>query len=90
VWTWLAGALGTAHLRAYADPQRAQAFLLDAAASRTAAAFGSLPEIADGEAPSGARGAVAQAWSVAAILDAWHATNVRLPTVTAGSSDYRR
>jgi predicted glycogen debranching enzyme len=90
VWTWLAGPFATAHLRAYADPQRAEAFLLDAAAGSTAAAFGSLPEIAEGDAPFGACGAVAQAWSVAAILDAWHATNVRIPTVTAGSSDYRR
>jgi predicted glycogen debranching enzyme len=90
VWTWLAGPFATAYLRAYADPQGAQAFLLAAAAGNTGAAFGSLPEIAEGDAPFGARGAIAQAWSVAAILDAWHATKVRLPTVSAGLGDYRR
>ena len=39
----------------------------------TADAIGTLAEIADGDAPFAARGAFAQAWSVATVLDAWTA-----------------
>ena len=72
VWTWLAGPFAHAHLRAYGDPAAAE-LLLCAIAARDGAAVGTLSEIADGDAPFEPRGAVAQAWSVATVLDAWHA-----------------
>jgi predicted glycogen debranching enzyme len=71
VWTWLAGPFAQAHLRAYGDPEAAE-LLLGVTGSRATAAVGTLSEIADGDAPFEPRGAVAQAWSVATILDAWH------------------
>jgi glycogen debranching enzyme len=71
VWTWLAGPFALAHLRVHGDPA-ASAALLDACASGlTADAIGTLAEIADGDPPFAARGAFAQAWSVATVLDAW-------------------
>ena len=71
VWTWLAGPFALAHLRVYGDPA-ASAALLDASASGlNADAVGTLAEIADGDPPFAARGAFAQAWSVATVLDAW-------------------
>ena len=70
VWTWLAGAFIAAQRRVY--PQRDVAALLAGVAAGTrAGALGTLAEIADGDAPFAARGAFAQAWSVAALLDAW-------------------
>jgi 4-alpha-glucanotransferase len=45
----------------------------------TADALGTLPEIADGDPPFAARGAFAQAWSVAALLDAWTALAATSP-----------
>lgn len=71
VWTWLAGPFVQAHRRVYGDGA-ASAALLDACATGLSAdALGTLGEIADGDAPFAARGAFAQAWSVAALLDAW-------------------
>ncbi|HEX3466474.1 MAG TPA: amylo-alpha-1,6-glucosidase [Candidatus Elarobacter sp.] len=71
VWMWLAGPFVRAHRRVYGDAA-ASAALLDACATGLSAdALGTLPEIADGDAPFAARGTFAQAWSVAALLDAW-------------------
>ncbi len=72
VWTWLAGPFAQAHLRVYGDPDAAE-MVLAVTGSRSGPALGTLPEIADGDAPFEPRGAVAQAWSVAVVLDAWHA-----------------
>ena len=71
VWTWLAGPFALAHLRVYADPAVAAALLAECAGTLTDAALGMLGEIADGNAPFSSRGAIAQAWSVATVLDAW-------------------
>ena len=57
----------------YEDPRRAFAFLEPMAHHLSAAGLGSISEIFDGEAPFIARGAFAQAWSVAEILRAWRA-----------------
>lgn len=73
VWAWLLGPFVLAHLRVYGDPQRAFAFLEPMAHHLLAAGLGSISEIFDGEAPFVARGAFAQAWSVAEILRAWRA-----------------
>ena len=70
VWTWLTGTFVAAQRRVY--PQRdADSLLAEVAAGLRADAIGTLAEIADADAPFAARGAFAQAWSVAALLDAW-------------------
>jgi len=64
VWPWLLGAFSTAYLRAY--PQRRSK--VDGwwqTLAEYLEQHGSLPEIADGDAPHRARGCPAQAWSVA-------------------------
>jgi predicted glycogen debranching enzyme len=73
VWTWLAGPFAVAYARAHGDAAAAAGLLEATAAGLTADAIGTLGEIADGDAPFAARGAFAQAWSVAAVLDAWTA-----------------
>jgi len=73
VWAWLLGPFVLAYLRVYEDPRRAFAFLEPMAHHLSAAGLGSISEIFDGEAPFIARGAFAQAWSVAEILRAWRA-----------------
>ena len=73
VWAWLLGPFVLAHLRVYGHPGRALAFLEPMAHHLLAAGLGSVSEIFDGEAPFIARGAFAQAWSVAEILRAWRA-----------------
>ena len=73
VWTWLTGPFALALLRT-GSPSAAAAVLAAAADGLDALALGTLAEIADGDAPFAARGAVAQAWSVAAVLDAWTQT----------------
>jgi predicted glycogen debranching enzyme len=73
VWAWLLGPFVVAHLRVYADFRRAFAFLEPMSHHLLAAGLGSISEIFDGEAPFIARGAFAQAWSVAEILRAWRA-----------------
>ena len=71
VWTWLAGPFALAHLRAYGDAAASAALLETCASGLHADAIGTLAEIADGDPPFVARGAFAQAWSVATVLDAW-------------------
>jgi predicted glycogen debranching enzyme len=73
VWAWLLGPFVLAHLRVYRDPQRAFVFLEPMAQHLLAAGLGTVSEIFDGDAPFIARGAFAQAWSVAEILRAWRA-----------------
>jgi predicted glycogen debranching enzyme len=73
VWTWLAGPFAVAQRRVYADAAASGELLAACASGLTADALGTLPEIADGDAPFAARGAFAQAWSVASLLDAWSA-----------------
>ena len=73
VWAWLLGPFVLAHLRVYGDPRRAFAFLGPMANHLSSAGLGSVSEIFDGDAPFVARGAFAQAWSVAEVLRAWRA-----------------
>ncbi|HEX3549184.1 MAG TPA: amylo-alpha-1,6-glucosidase, partial [Candidatus Elarobacter sp.] len=70
-WTWLAGPFALAYARAYGDKAAARALLDACADGLSADALGTLAEIADGDPPFTARGAFAQAWSVATVLDAW-------------------
>jgi predicted glycogen debranching enzyme len=79
VWTWLACPFALAHARVYGDAAASAALLEAVAGGVTADAIGTLAEIADGDAPFSARGAFAQAWSVAAVLDAWTRLDAPLP-----------
>ena len=76
VWSWLLGPFVTAHLRAYGDPDTARSFLAPLRGHlREDGVVGSISEIFDGDAPFPPRGAPAQAWGVAQLLEAWTATN---------------
>jgi len=73
VWPWLAGAFVEAWLNARGgtDQARAEArhrFVEPLAGYLDAAGLGSLPEIADGDAPHAPRGAPFQAWSMSELL----------------------
>ncbi|MDB5070950.1 MAG: glycogen debranching enzyme, partial [Candidatus Eremiobacteraeota bacterium] len=83
VWTWLAGPFALAHRRAYGDSAASAALLEACASGLTADAIGTLAEIADGDPPFAARGAFAQAWSVATVLDAWTQITEAAPTTAA-------
>jgi glycogen debranching enzyme len=63
-----------AHLHVYGNPIQARQFLAPMANHLMAHGMGSLSEIFDGDAPMKPRGCIAQAWSVAEILNAWFAT----------------
>jgi glycogen debranching enzyme len=63
-----------AHLRVFADAARARSFLEPFAHHLRAYGLGTLGEIFDGEPPFAPRGCFAQAWTVAEVLRAWHAT----------------
>jgi glycogen debranching enzyme len=78
VWAWLLGPFALAHLEAYGDAARARA-LLDPLADHLADhGVGSVAEIFDGAAPFAPNGCIAQAWSVAETLRAWHTLTARL------------
>ena len=70
VWGWLLGPFVQAHLRVYQDPAQAQRYLSPLLHSLQTGCLGTLGEIFDGDAPFATRGAFAQAWTVAALLQA--------------------
>jgi predicted glycogen debranching enzyme len=72
VWPWLLGPFAIAHARVFADLSLARSFLEPMREQLADNGLGTLGEIADGVAPFEARGAIAQAWSVAETLRAWH------------------
>mgnify|MGYP006424859553 CR=1 FL=1 len=71
VWSWLIGPFVHAHLQAHGDPDAAQRFLNPLLRHLDAHGVGSISEIFDGDAPFTPRGTPAQAWGVAALLEAW-------------------
>jgi 4-alpha-glucanotransferase len=71
VWGWLLGHWALAHYRVNDDAAAAQQWLAPIADHLRDAALGQVSEIFDGDAPHRPRGAPAQAWSVACILEAW-------------------
>jgi predicted glycogen debranching enzyme len=71
VWTWLLGPYVCAHVAAFGDRDRARELLGGIEHLLMAYGVGTLPEIADGDAPYEPRGCFAQAWSVSEILRAW-------------------
>jgi predicted glycogen debranching enzyme len=72
VWGWLLGPFALAHLRVYKDKQQAASFLAPMAQHLHSAGLGTISEIFDGDAPFTPKGCIAQAWSVAEVLRAWH------------------
>ncbi|NBC01387.1 MAG: glycogen debranching protein [Bacteroidetes bacterium] len=82
VWSWLLGPFVQAHLRVYDDPATAQSFLTPLLRHLGGGGCGStISEIFDGDAPFAARGAPAQAWGVAQLLEAWQLLRLsRTPT----------
>jgi predicted glycogen debranching enzyme len=72
VWPWLLGPFSLAHARVFGDRALARSFLEPLAEQLGDAGLGTLGEIADAVAPFEPRGAIAQAWSVAETLRAWH------------------
>ncbi len=72
VWGWLLGPFALAHLRVYNDKALAASFLAPIAQHLHAAGLGTISEIFDGDAPFTPKGCIAQAWSVAEVLRAWH------------------
>ncbi|HKU81629.1 MAG TPA: amylo-alpha-1,6-glucosidase, partial [Candidatus Tumulicola sp.] len=72
VWTWLLGPFAVAHARVYRDAAAAHALLRPLTDALDDFGLGTLGEIADADAPFEPRGAIAQAWSVAELLRAWH------------------
>jgi predicted glycogen debranching enzyme len=73
VWGWLLGPFALAHYRVYRDRQAARRFLNPLGRQIYASGLGTLSEIFDGDAPFTPRGCIAQAWTVAEVLRAWHA-----------------
>jgi glycogen debranching enzyme len=73
VWTWLLPHYALAHARVHGRREEALALLEPLGQLMGACDVGSLPEVADGEAPFTPRGCIAQAWSVGEALRAWHA-----------------
>jgi predicted glycogen debranching enzyme len=72
VWGWLLGPFALAHFRVYNDRAAALRFLEPLGQHISAYGLGSLGEIFDGDAPFTPRGCIAQAWTVAEVLRAWH------------------
>jgi len=72
-WAWLLGPFALAHFKVYRDAAAALSFLEPLADHLGDYGIGSIAEIFDGDAPFAPGGCIAQAWSVAETLRAWHA-----------------
>jgi len=72
VWAWLIGPFIEAHLHAFGDPARAAEILAPMADQLRIEGMGTVNEIFEADAPFAPRGCVAQAWSVAECIRAWH------------------
>jgi len=71
VWTWLLGHWALAYYRVHGDAVAAQAWLAPIGDHLADAGLGQVSEIFDGDPPHMPRGAPAQAWSAACVLEAW-------------------
>jgi predicted glycogen debranching enzyme len=71
-WGWLLGPFVLAHLRVYNDPARARTFLKSFEHQQKVHGVGTASEIFDADPPHRPQGCIAQAWTVAEILRAWH------------------
>ncbi len=83
VWGWLIGPFVLAHHRVYHNPSAALSYLEPIAHQLNDYGLGTLGEIFDGQPPFTPRGCIAQAWTVAEVLRAWHvvhASTKKTPT----------
>jgi 4-alpha-glucanotransferase len=71
VWAWLLGHYALAEYRVHGHAAEAQAWLEPIRDHLCDAGLGTISEIFDGMPPHQPRGAPAQAWSVACVLEAW-------------------
>jgi predicted glycogen debranching enzyme len=72
VWGWLLGPMALAHFRVYGDRAAALRILEPLGRHIHAYGLGTVGEIFDGDAPFAPRGCIAQGWTVAELLRAWH------------------
>jgi predicted glycogen debranching enzyme len=72
VWSWLLGPFALGHFAAYGDADAARRYLLPLADHVADHGLGSIAEIFDADPPFAPNGCIAQAWSVAETLRAWH------------------
>ena len=77
-WAWLLGPFATAHYRVYGRASTAWSYLEPLADHLQDYGMGTISEIFDGDPPHQARGAIAQAWSVAEVLRAYRALEAAL------------
>ncbi len=75
VWAWLLGPFCQAHYKVYRDKQAILQFLKPLSFHLAASGLGSCSEIFDGDSPMDPKGCIAQAWSVAQILQTWQLIN---------------
>lgn len=75
VWPWLIGPFVAAAVNAGFERSVALGYLEPVARSTSAFGLGTVAELAQGDAPFAADGCIAQAWSVASVLDAWALCN---------------
>jgi glycogen debranching enzyme len=83
-WGWLLGPFVLAHLRVYNDAERARTFLNACEHHLKLHGVGTASEIFDGDPPHTPQGCIAQAWTVAEVLRAWHATGTSRSPVRGG------
>ncbi|MFN8559683.1 MAG: amylo-alpha-1,6-glucosidase, partial [Dehalococcoidia bacterium] len=74
-WTWLLGPYVAASLRVHGDRAAARTLLAPIADHLRDGGLGTVAEILDGDPPHPPRGCTAQAWGVAELLRALHATD---------------
>ena len=72
VWGWWLGIWALALARVSGEPQQGLIWLEGIGDHLATAGLGSISEIFDGDPPHHPRGCIAQAWSVAETLRAWH------------------
>ena len=72
VWGWWLGIWALAQAKVSEDPKRGLQWLEGIGDHLATAGLGSVSEIFDGDPPHQPRGCIAQAWSVAETLRAWH------------------
>jgi predicted glycogen debranching enzyme len=70
-WAWLLGIYALAHYSAYGDAASAMELLSSLEQHLNDAGLGTISEIFDGDEPFTPVGCIAQAWSVATVIQAW-------------------
>jgi predicted glycogen debranching enzyme len=76
VWPWLIGAFVRAHLNVYRDPARARRYVEALRDALDGDAMGTIGEIFEGDPPHAPVGTIAQAWSVAELIEAYGVSSV--------------